>query len=304
MLAEWRRAIPEVRDRLQSRVLVGVVSTALVADVGTVLLLGGQPHVAELLAFKAVGVSLTFGALVWALRAATPVAAMLGGTICFVIITGSAGTNESVYRSGLSPLIALFALTFAATRAGRAKKTTAGLAEKRTGRNAGQVMANLGATALVVLGQVTGWCDLVAKRAELSGSAVRTMPTLLLAVLCEATADTVSSEIGQAFGGTPLMLTTLRRVDAGTDGAVSLLGTAAGAIAAASVAGAGLWAMQMSVLDAGIALAGGLAGLIFDSLLGATLERRGWLGNDLVNFLSTLFAAVFAFGLLAALAGR
>jgi len=29
-------------------------------------------------------------------------------------------------------------------------------------------------------------------------------------------------------------------------------------------------------------------------LLGATVERRGWLGNDLVNFSSTLFAAVLA----------
>jgi uncharacterized membrane protein len=36
------------------------------------------------------------------------------------------------------------------------------------------------------------------------------------------------------------------------------------------------------------------AGLYFDSLLGATVERRGWMGNDLVNFTSTLFAAWIA----------
>jgi uncharacterized membrane protein len=34
-----------------------------------------------------------------------------------------------------------------------------------------------------------------------------------------------------------------------------------------------------------------LAGLFFDSLLGATAERRGWLNNDAVNFLSTVAAA-------------
>jgi uncharacterized membrane protein len=38
-------------------------------------------------------------------------------------------------------------------------------------------------------------------------------------------------------------------------------------------------------------------GLFFDSLLGATVERRGWIGNDLVNFVSTLVAALIAAGL-------
>jgi uncharacterized membrane protein len=50
-----------------------------------------------------------------------------------------------------------------------------------------------------------------------------------------------------------------------------------------------------------VAGAGGLFGLFFDSLLGATCERRGWLNNDAVNFLSTASAAAFALGLLAIL---
>jgi uncharacterized membrane protein len=41
-------------------------------------------------------------------------------------------------------------------------------------------------------------------------------------------------------------------------------------------------------------LGAGIGGLFFDSLLGATVERRGWIGNDLVNFTSTLFAAALA----------
>jgi uncharacterized membrane protein len=48
-----------------------------------------------------------------------------------------------------------------------------------------------------------------------------------------------------------------------------------------------------------VSLAGAVFGLFFDSLLGATLERRGWLNNDAVNFLSTASAAAFALALVA-----
>jgi uncharacterized membrane protein len=44
-----------------------------------------------------------------------------------------------------------------------------------------------------------------------------------------------------------------------------------------------------------LAFVAGVAGLLFDSLLGATMERHGWIGNDVVNFCSTAFAAGVAF---------
>ena len=68
--------------------------------------------------------------------------------------------------------------------------------------------------------------------------------------------------------------------------------------AAALVAGVGMWAMRIEPREAAISLVGGIAGLFFDSLLGATVERKGWLGNDLVNFSSTVFAALVALFLL------
>jgi len=38
----------------------------------------------------------------------------------------------------------------------------------------------------------------------------------------------------------------------------------------------------------------GTLGSFADSYLGALLERRGWIGNDAVNFLSTTIAALIA----------
>ncbi len=229
-------------------------------------------------------ISMAFAALVLALRAATRAGAFFGGLICFLSMSETESGRYTIVGSALTPLVLLFVLTFLSTRAGRRIKAKAGLAEKRKGRSASQVIANLSTSALCVLpllrgGQPTG-----------SYWAVE-LKLMCLAALVEATADTVSSEIGQAFGGQPVMLLTLRRVKPGTDGAVTVLGSFAGIVAGALVAVTGMWALRLSPAQAGISLVAGVGGLFFDSLLGATVERKGWLGNDLVNFASTVFAA-------------
>jgi uncharacterized protein (TIGR00297 family) len=243
-------------------------------------------------------ISVIFALVAWRLRAATAMAAVCGGMICFLITTSALG---SVLHSGLFPLLLLFVFTFEATRLGRERKARAGLAEDRKGRNAAQVIANLGIAALFspmmcfYIATKFGWfgeycCNIDAPFREYF--AIPLIP--MLAALAEATADTVSSEIGQAFGGTPFMLTTLRRVPPGTDGAISLKGTLAGIAAAAIIAATGAPALGMSPAACFVAFAAAIAGLFFDSLLGATIERRGYINNDLVNFTSTAFAAAVA----------
>jgi uncharacterized protein (TIGR00297 family) len=290
----WRKAIPEARDRLQSKWLVGVVGTLLVLMSADVVrwtrTFGVRFPVFVLEVFV---LSVAFALIVRRLRAATLGGAVCGGLICLHVTFWTGVSTMSVVQSGLTPLVLLFLLTFLATRAGRKRKVVAGLAEGRRGRNAGQVIANLSVagmcaspwTAWVLAGRM-GWM--------LTGAAVWMMKGMCLAALVEATADTVSSEIGQAFGGVPVMLVGLRRVDVGTDGAVTLLGSGAGVVAGVLVAAVGAWALRLSVTGGTIAGIAGICGLFFDSLLGATVERRGWLGNDLVNFASTLFAAVLA----------
>lgn len=91
----------------------------------------------------------------------------------------------------------------------------------------------------------------------------------------------------------------LRTVEAGTDGAVSLAGTLAGVLAAGIVAAIGTLALGGNQTMFWVSCAGSVFGFLFDSLLGATLEKWSWLNNDAVNFLSTAGAAAFALGVLA-----
>jgi uncharacterized protein (TIGR00297 family) len=230
----------------------------------------------------ALGISVGFALLVWMARAATPLAALTGGIITAVLTLAHHPELSSWYHSGLPALLTLFLLTFAATRFGRGKKQQLGVAEDKRGRNAAQVAANLGLAGLAAAAALThplpGACYAV----------------VLAAALAEATADTLSSELGEVLGGQPILVTTRRQVAPGTDGAISLAGTLAGLAGALLVVLVAMLTVGIGVSDAVCAGLGAAAGLFVDSLLGATAERRGWLNNDAVNFLSTVAAAVIA----------
>jgi uncharacterized protein (TIGR00297 family) len=204
------------------------------------------------------------------------------------------------WRTALVPVLAVSLMAFLATRAGRGRKEGLGMAESRRGRGAAQIAANLGAATIVSSAFVQSWF-IDSKWIPAAANNPGLVLTAGLAALAEAAADTASSELGQVFEGSPRMITTLRRVEAGRDGAVSMAGSAAGMAAAVIVAAAGTFALSGSAPMFWISAAGGAFGLFFDSLLGATLEEAGWLNNDMVNFLSTGSAAAFALGLLALL---
>jgi uncharacterized protein (TIGR00297 family) len=236
----------------------------------------------------ALEISISFALLVGLLRSATPLGAILGGFLTASLIYSTEGYPYRWYGSALLPLLTLFLLTFAATRFGRKAKERLATAEAKTGRTAGQVAANLGAAALAALPL---WGE------GFGGSQPRLHTSIgivaMLAALAEATADTLSSELGQVLGGTPRMITTFKPVPAGRDGAISFAGTASGIVGAAIVVLCGKFALHLGYLPTLLAFGGGIFGLFVDSLLGATLEPR-WLKNDAVNFLSTISAAVGA----------
>jgi uncharacterized protein (TIGR00297 family) len=224
------------------------------------------------------GISLGLALLVLVARAATPLAALTGGVLCAVLTLGW----WPWYHSALPALVTLFVLTWAATRFGRTRKQQLGVAEDKRGRNAAQVAANLGVAGLAAAFSLT---------LPVPGNWYTVM---VVAALAEATADTLASELGEVVGGQPLLVMTFRRVAPGTDGAISLAGTLAGVSGALLVAAVSRATLKLSAGDTSAAALGAVGGLFFDSLLGATIERRGWLNNDAVNFLSTLAAALIA----------
>ncbi len=112
-----------------------------------------------------------------------------------------------------------------------------------------------------------------------------------------ALGDTMASEVGKTAEKVYL-ITNLRRVKPGESGGISLIGEVSALIGCFIVA---LSALSMGVLDcyqSVIALLSGFFGVHVDSLLGATLEKKGILNNAGVNFLATLTAGVLCYLLL------
>jgi len=263
---------PPVASVFESMGLRNCVLDLIVADVH---FLAG---LSDLIVFGerwAVGAFLTlaFTGLARWLRGVTNPGALAGAISCFVLYLGGG-------PGAFAALITVFGLAWITTRLGYQRKQRLGIAEKREGRNASQVLANLGvATACAAL-------YLVHKNPAFW--------VALAAALSEAAADTVSSEVGQAYGENARLITTWDSVPAGTNGAVSLIGTLAGVMAAAIVGSvcflSGLLPRQWLAISVGAAI----LGTVVDSFLGAWLEHRRLLNNDSVNFLSTLVAAVTA----------
>lgn len=220
--------------------------------------------------------TLVFAALARGLRGVTNSGAVAGAVCCFVLYVGAGPT-------AVAGLIAVFALAWITTRLGYHRKQKLGVAEKREGRDAFQVMANLGvatACAAVVLAQ------------GVSGHGKIIWLLALSAALSEAAADTVSSEVGQALGEEPRLITSWKTVPAGTNGAISVIGTLAGVAAGGIVSSVCFLGGLVTFPGLLVSIGAAVIGMVADSFLGAGLERRGLLNNDSVNFLSTLVSAL------------
>lgn len=178
-------------------------------------------------------------------------------------------------------VLALFVVGGSAlTRLGYGRKRRAGTAEAGGGRRgAKNALANCSVAVLcAVLAALTGSAAFVAA---------------FVASLGAAFADTAESEVGQLYGRTPRLITTMRTVPPGTDGAVSFPGTLAGIAAAGLTAALGLALGLVGAPGGALAVTvAALLGTVADSVVG---ERAPGMGNEATNVVCTLVAAVLAF---------
>jgi uncharacterized protein (TIGR00297 family) len=203
-------------------------------------------------------------------------------------------------------MVAFFVLSSALSRLGAQRKRAAErLAEKSSQRDAMQVLANGGVAALLALLH------------QLSGSDL--LFPAFLGTMAAAVADTWSTEIGGLSARPPRFILSGKVVEPGASGGVTFLGLLAAALGglAVGVIG-GVWNADAARLIV-LGLLAGLSGSVFDSLLGASIQRTyrcptcgvrtertvhdcgtvtlpvhgfAFVNNDTVNGLTTLFGAV------------
>jgi uncharacterized protein (TIGR00297 family) len=230
-----------------------------------------------------------------------------GGVTAFIlasILYGFGGWKWTV------PILTFFVLSSILSKLGKHK--TENIFEKGSQRDHTQVLANGGIPALFLILQV-----------------LHPEPAFYFAhlgALAAATADTWATEIGMRIGQRPRLITTMKKVPAGTSGGITLGGSIGAFLGALILAFSGLpylFPLLFTHISAVLIVISfsGLTASFVDSLLGATLQvqyrcpvcqkitekkfhchqknsdiYRGtkWMTNDMVNFFNTLAGATLA----------
>ena len=196
-----------------------------------------------------------------------------------IIIWGTLGWQ------GYTVVIFYFLVGSGVTKIGIAEKEAAGIAEKRSG----------------VRGPENVWGS--ALTATICALATLVAPPMLKSLLvlgyvasfATKLSDTSASEVGKAYGKSTFLITTLKPVPRGTEGAISLEGTVAGIIASIAIALVAYFIGQIDLLGLGLCVTAAFIATNFESLIGATLqENTPWLTNEVVNFINTTIGAIAA----------
>ena len=239
-------------------------------------------------------------AIAWPWIAVNTVLAILGLLLRSVDISGAIGgwILGAIIIVGGGPALYVALLTFfiigtATTKLGYARKAKEGLAQEGGGRRgAAHAFANVGVAAICAIACWRG---------------LGLVPLFMgVAALATAAADTAGSEIGQLLGRHTFLPLSFRRVERGTEGAISIEGTLAGIVAAFAV---GFAAVAMAVhhirpgftgtvvIDrfhtVAVLTACGFLGSYLESILGGINRKAGSpVPNGVMNFLNTTIGAL------------
>lgn len=171
-----------------------------------------------------------------------------------------------------------------------AEKEKRGIAEGRGGRRGPENVWGSAATGLA--------CALCSVQGEtFLGISSELYLLGYVASLATKLSDTFASEIGKAYGKTTFLITTLERVEPGTEGAVSAEGTAASVVGGLLLSLYGWSVGLITPIMVPISVAAAFVATNIESLLGATLQGKKnleWITNEVINFINTLIGAILA----------
>lgn len=192
-------------------------------------------------------------------------------------------------HTGFLLVATYFLIGTGATKVKMAQKEAQGVAEKKKGRRGpGSVIGSSAAGCVCALLSIIG----------VGGKAFSHLWVLgFVASFCTKLSDTVSSEIGKAYGKTTYLVTTFKIVPRGTEGAVSVEGTLAGLLASILLAFAGCWMGVIKVPEALICVVASQIANLGESVIGASLQDKEgfrWLNNDAVNVINISMGSILA----------
>lgn len=215
------------------------------------------------------------------------------GSISAFAVSSIIGVLGSL--SWLLLVLSFVAAAFMTTRFRILDKAKMGLQEGRKGeRGSRNVVANsLPAVFVAIFSTVLA-----------NAASTQFYSLLYIVAIGAATADTLASEIG-VINRHPRLITTMMPVPPGTDGGISPLGTVASFGGALFISVMGFVFMvalgqPLPLLAIPFTAVLGLLGSLVDSVLGATLERRGLIGKQTNNITSIVIACILAGALIAA----
>ncbi|XP_077228808.1 integral membrane protein (Protein of unknown function DUF92, transmembrane) isoform X2 [Tasmannia lanceolata] len=168
--------------------------------------------------------------------------------------------------SGFLLVAIYFVIGTAVTKLKIAQKEALGVAEKRKGRRGpGSVIGSSAAGCVCAFLSIYG----------IGGAAFSGLWQLgFVASFCTKLSDTVSSEIGKAYGKTTYLVTTFKVVPRGTEGAVSVEGTAAGIFASSLLAVVGCFLGEINAPEAVICIIASQIANLGESVIGAALQEK------------------------------
>lgn len=201
-----------------------------------------------------------------------------------VILWGTLGWQ------GYVVILFYFAVGSAVTRVGLARKEAAGIAEKRSGARGPENVwgSALAGTLCAIIAYWFGSPDLSHPIAQLAVLGYT-------ASLSTKLSDTCASEIGKAYGRRTFLITTLRPVPPGTEGAVSLEGTLAGIVGSGAIALVAWGVGLIPPIHLLTCLVAAFIATNLESLIGAAFQDHyRWLTNEMVNIINTAIGAAVA----------